>query len=238
MKIAVFSGAGISRESGIDTFRDATDGLWMNHNVDEVATSYGWKKHPELVLSFHNMLRNSLHDKEPNYAHITLMELEKDHEVTIITQNVDNLHEKAGSTNILHLHGELFKSRRDEEYDGLEGTESDETVELFDCKGDLNIGDLSEDGVQLRMHTVLFGEMPYNINASYKAIMECDVLLVIGTSLNIGYTHHMLSMVNPDASIYYVDPSPSPDIDYLEPVYIKKGAVDGIKDFLELISEI
>lgn len=235
MKIAVFSGAGISQESGIDTFRDIENGLWYNYNVDDVATDRGWKNNPQIVLEFHNMLRNSLNDKEANAAHIALANLEKNHEVTIITQNVDNLHEKGGSTNILHLHGELFKSREDIEYKGAIGTESDKTVELFDCLGDLNLGDLSENNIQLRMHTVLFGEMPFNVYDSYQAIMGCDVLLVIGTSLNIGYTHYMISVVNPEAKVYYIDPNPSKDIDYLNPVYIKKSAVEGMEEFIKII---
>lgn len=236
MKITVFSGAGVSAESNVPTFRDSLDGLWMNHNVDEVATNLGWKKNPKLVLDFHNMLRKNLIDKVPNAAHLAIAELEKEHEVTIVTQNVDNLHEKAGSSRVLHLHGELFKSRRDEPYEGKMGTESDETVELFECNDELNIGDLSEDGIQLRMHTVLFGEMPFNVNESYKAIMECDVLLIIGTSLNISYTAYMLSMVNEEAKVIYLDPAPSLDVDFLSPIYIKKGAVDGIKDFIEIIN--
>lgn len=238
MKITVFSGAGVSQESGIETFRDIKDGLWYNYNVDEVATNWGWKRNPQVVLDFHNMLRQKLIDKEPNAAHTLLAELEKDHEVTIITQNVDNLHEKGGSTRVLHLHGELFKSRRDEEYDGPTGTESDNTVELFDCMGDLNVGDLSEDGIPLRMHTVLFGEMPYNVNEAYLAVRDCDLLIVIGTSLNITYTHHMISIVRPEAKIYYIDPSPSMDIDYLNPIYIKKTSVEGMKEFVELIKEL
>lgn len=234
MKIVVFSGAGVSKESGIETFRDTDNGLWYEYKIEDVADNRGWKKNPQVVMDFHNFLRQGLLDKEPNGAHLSLAELEKEHEVIIITQNVGNLHEKAGFGNVLHLHGELFKSRADEPIEW--GTESDETVEYFECLGDLNVGDTVDvDGeeVQLRPHTVLFGEMPFNINKAYAAIRECDILIVVGTSLPIRYTHHMLSVVNKEARVYYIDPSPVDDIDYLGPTYIKKGAVEGMKDFVD-----
>ena len=195
MKIAILSGAGISAESGISTFRDIKDGLWYNYNVDQVATVEGWNKNPELVLEFHNMLRAKLHDKEPNAGHLALVDLEKEHDVTIVTQNVDNLHEKAGSKNILHIHGELFKAR-------------DSFGEIQDCFGELNIGALDKYNEQLRPHTVLFGELPYNWDESVKVISEADILMVIGTSFSIGYLPHLVGSCKSSCKVYYIDPHP------------------------------
>lgn len=195
MKIAILTGAGISAESGISTFRDIKDGLWYNYNVEEVATAEGWENNPEKVLEFHNMLRAKCKDIKPNAAHIALKELEDDHEVTIITQNVDNLHEKAGSTTVLHIHGELFKMRNCLE-------------EVLVCDGDLNIGDLDEHDEQLRPHTVLFGEEPFYWFNSVEAIAEADVFLIIGTSFSIGYLPMLINSCSDECKVYYIDPKP------------------------------
>ena len=200
-KIVILTGAGVSQESGIETFRDIKDGLWYNYNVEMVATDSGWKNNPELVLEFHNMLRDKCADKEPNDAHKALVRLEEDHEVTLITQNVDNLHEKAGSTNILHIHGELFKAR-------------DSFGHLKPCTV-INMGDLDDYDEQLRPHTVLFGEMPFNMNEAMKAIDESDILIVVGTSFSIHYIPTMVSMVEDKCQVYYVDPQPDSIINHL-----------------------
>lgn len=231
-KVVVFTGAGISAESGIPTFRDSDTGLWYNYNVDEVATIEGWQKDKKKVLEFHNLLREQLKQYEPNEAHKALAKLEETCEVTIITQNIDNLHEKAGSTNILHLHGELYKSR------------SSKNPHLFyECLGDINIGDKCELGSQLRPHTVLFGEMPYNVDEAYSALMDCDYLIVIGTSFNISYTLQLMKVVrNCNPKIYYIDPSPSEYFEFavnLPIKYIKKTAVKGVPPLIrKIVKEI
>jgi NAD-dependent deacetylase len=195
MKIAVLSGAGISAESGIETFRDIKNGLWYNYNVDEVATLEGWEKKPELVLEFHNMLREKCRDIKPNSAHLALAELEKEHDVTIVTQNVDDLHEKAGSTKILHIHGEIMKGR-------------DSMDKILHVEDNINIGDLDEFDEQIRPHTVLFGEEPFYWFNAVEAIIESDILIVIGTSFSIGYIPTLVSVVENKCKVYYIDPKP------------------------------
>src|SRR5687767_9607456 len=145
-KLVVLSGAGISAESGLKTFRDS-DGLWEGYDVTEVATPRGWRKNPQLVLDFYNQRRKNVQDAQPNAAHFGLAELEKEFDVTIITQNIDDLHERAGSTHVLHLHGEIFKMR----------SERDESL-VYEIKGDIKLGDFAEDGAQLRPNIVWFEE--------------------------------------------------------------------------------
>lgn len=225
-KIVVFTGAGVSAESGVPTFRDTKNGLWYNYKVEEVATIEGWKENRKKVLEFHNMLRTKLKENGPNDAHKAIADLEKIFEVTVVTQNVDDLHERAGSKNVLHLHGELFKSRS-----------SLNSELIYECLGDINIGDKCELGSQLRPHTVLFGEWPYNVDEAYAVITTCDYLIIVGTSFNISYTPFMIKEVNKGAKIYYVDPAPSKDLKYmgLKVKYIKKKAVEGVG---EVIKEI
>jgi NAD-dependent deacetylase len=231
-KIVVFTGAGVSRESGILTFRDSVDGLWENHSIDDVCTPSGWKKDREKVLNFYNDRRRQLPSVEPNSAHTGLVKLEDKYDVTIVTQNVDNLHERAGSSKILHLHGELTKAR---------GTLSSKESIVDIGYDDINIGDKCEiTGSQLRPHIVWFEEMPYNVEESYEAITESDVLIIIGTSLMIGYTLNLLSSVSDDCKIYYIDPSPSKYLDKYgkDVTYIEKPATEGVKILIdELITE-
>lgn len=199
MNVTFFTGAGISAESGINTFRDIKDGLWYNYNVDEVATLEGWVRNREVVLEFHEMLRDKIKNKEPNDGHRFIAELEKKHNVTVITQNVDELHEKAGSTKVYHLHGELDKSR---------STYNDDILPLIN--GTIKIGDRCPQGSQLRPHTVLFGEEPYNIVESMEVLMETDVLVIIGTSFDISYVPELIkNSINEGCVIYYIDPQPS-----------------------------
>jgi NAD-dependent deacetylase len=231
-KVVAFTGAGISAESGIATFRDVDTGLWYNYKVEEVATIEGWKKDKQKVLDFHNMVRGKLSESQPNAAHIALAELEKTCEVTIITQNIDDLHERAGSTNILHLHGELTKSRS-----------SKNRNLLYDCTGDINVGDKCELGSQLRPHTVLFGEMPYNVDEAYGALMDCDYFLAIGTSFPISYTLQLMKvLMNSQPKIYYIDPKPSESLEFvinLPIEYVKKTAVKGVPSTIKkIIKEI
>ena len=195
-KLVVLTGAGISAESGIKTFRDS-DGLWEGHNVMDVATPEGWYKNPALVLDFYNQRRQQLKEVQPNLGHQILAELENDFDVYIITQNVDDLHERAGSTNIIHLHGELLKVRstKNENY-------------ILDWKNDLNFGDVDEKGNQLRPHIVWFGEQ---VPALEKAILIAEVadyFSVIGTSLQVYPAAGLIDFTKKATPIYYIDPKP------------------------------
>ena len=181
-KLVVLTGAGVSAESGITTFRDS-DGLWENFKVEEVATIEGWKENPFLVLDFYNARRAQLASVKPNAAHYAIAELEKDFDVTVITQNVDNLHERAGSTRIIHLHGELTKVRPENTYNEMDGF-SEESV--FDIGTDyISMGDKAPNGVQLRPHIVWFGEAVPKINAALDAVAAADIMLIVGTSLQV-----------------------------------------------------
>ena len=197
MKIAVLTGAGVSAESGIKTFRDS-DGLWEGHDVMEVASPEGFKRNPEVVLDFYNQRRRQLLTVNPNAAHISLAELEKIHEVTIITQNVDDLHERAGSTNVIHLHGELLKVR---------STFDEELV--LDWKEDLNLGDLCENNHQLRPHIVWFGEMVPMIEVAVEIVEKADAIIIVGTSMQVYPAAGLVQYAKEDAHIYFVDPKPS-----------------------------
>ena len=172
-KLVVLTGAGISAESGIKTFRDS-DGLWEGHDVMEVATPEGWRKNPALVLDFYNQRRKQLLEVKPNLAHQVLVDLEQDFEVYIVTQNVDDLHERAGSQNVLHLHGELLKVRstRNESY-------------VLDWRGDLQLGDFDTNGNQLRPHIVWFGEAVPALEDAIVLVEQADYIAIIGTSLQV-----------------------------------------------------
>ncbi|WP_420154594.1 SIR2 family NAD-dependent protein deacylase [Siphonobacter sp.] len=195
-KIVVLSGAGISAESGIKTFRDS-DGLWENYRIEDVATPEAWQRDQALVLDFYNQRRKQALTAEPNAAHHILAELEKDFEVQIITQNVDNLHERAGSTHVLHLHGELFKAR---------STKNPALIyELEDWA--LNVGDQCELGSQLRPHIVWFGEEVPAIQEAIPYCEEADVFIVVGTSLQVYPAAGLVDFVRPNTPIYVVDPN-------------------------------
>jgi NAD-dependent deacetylase len=197
-KIVVLTGAGISAESGIKTFRDS-DGLWENHDVMEVASIDGYRRNPELVLNFYNERRNVLDSVQPNEGHLALLRLEEKFDVCIITQNVDDLHERAGSKNILHLHGELRKMRS-----------SEDPKMVFDCNQDIKLGDKCPLGSQLRPHIVWFGEDVPLINKAYSLVEEADFVLIIGTSMQV-YPAAGLSDAAPSkAKIFYIDKNPAP----------------------------
>lgn len=231
-KIVIFSGAGVSRESGILTFRDNKDGLWNNHKVDDVATPEGWRKNRELVINFYNERRRQLPDVQPNDAHKLIAELEKDFDVTIVTQNVDDLHERAGSTNIIHLHGELTKARG-----AFYNHKPSPTDQVYDIGyNDINIGDTcAVTGSQLRPHIVWFGEYPFGVELAYQKIGEADILIIVGTSLQIGYTLNLLTEVPLEAKIYFVDPNPSQYLSkYRKNIsYIAKPATVGMKEVFD-----
>lgn len=196
-KIVVLTGAGISAESGIKTFRDA-NGLWEGHDVMQVASPEGWQKNPALVLNFYNERRKQLHKVQPNSAHKALVDLAKKHHVVIITQNVDDLHERAGSNNVIHLHGELLKSR----------SIVDETL-VYQCLTDINIGDKCERGGQLRPHIVWFGEQVPMLERAAAEIIEAEAIIIIGTSMQVYPAAGLVEYAPPFAPVYYIDPKPS-----------------------------
>lgn len=219
-RIAVLTGAGISAESGISTFRDA-NGLWENHDIMEVASPEGWRNNPQLVLNFYNQRRRQLKEVQPNAAHYFLKDLEEKYEVTIITQNVDDLHERAGSSKIIHLHGELLKVRSEK---------NENLVQLW--TEDLNLGDLAPDGAQLRPHIVWFGEMVPKMEEAIEVVCNADVLLVIGTSLQVYPAASLLNFLPNGKPIYVIDPNsvsvPVPNNPSIK--VIQKKATEGVKE--------
>lgn len=217
-KIVVLSGAGISAESGIKTFRDA-DGLWEGHDIMEVASPIGWNKNPTLVLDFYNKRRAQLLTVQPNKAHEILAELEKQFNVHIITQNVDDLHERAGSSSILHLHGELLKVR----------SVSNEK-NIMQWKTDLNLGDCDADGNQLRPHIVWFGEAVPLIEKAIEIVESADILIIIGTSLQVYPAAGLMNYVNQNVPVYYIDPKPASIYDLPNKLKVLPlSAVEGMK---------
>jgi len=222
-KIVVLTGAGISAESGISTFRDS-DGLWNNHRIEDVATFDAWERNPELVMDFYNHRRKELLDVEPNAAHFALKKLEEKYDVHVITQNVDNLHERAGSSKILHLHGELAKSR----------STSDSSL-VYEIDGwELKIGDKCEKGTQLRPHIVWFGEMVPAMQEAGDIAKTADILLIVGTSLVVypaaGLVHH----ISPGTPVYLVDPKGS-GMSIPALTVISEKATIGMQKILEIL---
>lgn len=195
-KLIVLTGAGISAESGISTFRDA-GGLWEQHRIEEVATPAAWLRNPELVLRFYNQRRRQLLEVEPNAGHRALVELEKAFDVQVITQNVDDLHERAGSRQVLHLHGELRKVRS-ERYEEL----------IYPWDGDLELGDLCDRGAQLRPHIVWFGEAVPMLTEAASLASTADVFLIVGTSLQVYPAASLMIYAPRHIPFYYVDPAP------------------------------
>ncbi|MFV8334052.1 SIR2 family NAD-dependent protein deacylase [Flavobacterium sp. GSP14] len=195
-KLVVLTGAGISAESGIKTFRDS-DGLWEGHNVLDVATPEGWYKNPALVLDFYNQRRKQLKEVEPNLGHLILAELEIDFEVYIITQNVDDLHERAGSSNVLHLHGELLKVRSTKNPDYI-----------LNWQDDLNFGDFDENKNQLRPHIVWFGEEVPALDEAITLAESADYFAVIGTSLQVYPAAGLIDFTPRETPIFYIDTKP------------------------------
>ena len=196
-KLVILTGAGISAESGIKTFRDS-DGLWEGHNVMDVATPEGWRKNPELVLDFYNQRRKQLLEVQPNLGHQILAEMERDFDVHIITQNVDDLHERAGSTNVSHLHGELLKVR------SVKNTNA-----ILDWKTDIFLGDRDANGDQLRPHIVWFGEDVPALDAAISITQTADYFAVIGTSLQVYPAAGLVDFTKRTTPLFYIDPKPA-----------------------------
>ncbi len=216
-KLTILSGAGISAESGIKTFRDG-DGLWENHNVTDVASPEGWRKDRALVLEFYNQRRRQLNEVQPNEAHQLLAELEQHFDVQIITQNIDDLHERAGSTNILHIHGELFKS-----------CSCNNKALVYEQKEDINIGDKAEDGAQLRPFIVWFGEDVPLYHTAREIVKEADILLVIGTSLQVYPAAGLIHDIKDDCLLIVINPNETGFGYGQRAVVMKETATQGMK---------
>lgn len=223
--LVVLTGAGISAESGISTFRDS-GGLWEQYRIEDVATPEGWMRDPKLVTDFYNQRRKQLLEVEPNYGHIALVELEKYFNVHVVTQNVDNLHERAGSKNIVHLHGELTKVRS-ERFDHL-------IYELTPDKYEVKIGDKCEKGFQLRPHIVWFGEAVPMLEEAVRLAQKADIFVVVGTSLNVYPAASLVHYVQSEVPVYVVDPN-SVAINDSRWHYIRLGASEGMKEFIKQI---
>jgi NAD-dependent deacetylase len=213
--LVVLSGAGMSAESGLKTFRDS-NGLWEGHDVMSVASPEGFQKNPELVLEFYNQRRRQLLEVKPNSAHLYLADLERDFKVSIVTQNVDDLHERAGSSSVLHLHGELLKVRS-----------TANPKDIKEWKTDLNVGDLCINGYQLRPDIVWFGEEVPLIPAAASICQDADVLLIIGTSMQVYPAASLINYVKAQTKIYYIDPNPA-TVDHPQLTVIAENATSGL----------
>ncbi|MCB0526308.1 MAG: NAD-dependent deacylase [Lewinellaceae bacterium] len=225
-KLVVLSGAGMSAESGIKTFRDS-DGLWEDHRIEDVATPEGWYKNPELVLEFYNQRRAQLFSVEPNEGHKAIASLETEFDVQVVTQNVDDLHERAGSTNVLHLHGELRKVRSSV-YESM----------IYPWDKDLILGDLCEAGHQLRPHIVWFGEAVPMLEKAIDLAAEADYFIIIGTSLQVYPAAGLMQYAPPHIPFYYVDPKPQVnwEMERLPGLtVIAEPASTGMKQVIELL---
>ncbi len=221
--VVVLSGAGVSAESGLKTFRDS-DGLWDGYDVYEVATPRGFAKNPKLVLDFYNDRRKDVAAAKPNAAHMGLAALEKDFDVTIITQNIDNLHERAGSTKVVHLHGEIFKMRS-----------VDDVNKIYEITGDINVGDLDEKGSQLRPHIVWFEEEVPMMEKAVAILRDADYFVVVGTSLQVYPAASLLQYAPPFLPKFIIDKK-IPDITSTPNLtIIEKPATEGVKDLKKLL---
>ena len=232
-KIVVLTGAGVSAESGVSTFRDS-DGLWENHRVEDVATLEGWYRDRKMVLDFYNERRAQLPKVKPNAAHIAIASLEKDYDVQVITQNVDNLHERAGSTRIIHLHGELTKARPENCYNEMDGFSEESVLDIG--YESIHIGDLAPNGSQLRPHIVWFGEAVPNIGKAIDAVEQADILLIVGTSLQVYPAAGLYAYAKASAPIYIIDPKDVPVRD-ARLIHIRDVATRGMQTFIETISK-
>lgn len=222
-KLVVLTGAGISAESGLRTFRDS-DGLWEGYDVTEVATPRAWIKNPKLVLDFYNMRRENVRDAQPNAAHHGLAQLQEQYDVHIVTQNIDDLHERAGSSNVLHLHGEIFKMR----------SEADETL-VYDIRGNINLGDTAEDGAQLRPHIVWFEEPVPLIEEAARIVRQADIFAIVGTSLVVYPAAGLVNYAPWRIPKYIIDKK----IPYTSSVQnltvIEKPATEGVQELITLL---
>jgi NAD-dependent deacetylase len=225
-KLVVLTGAGISAESGLKTFRDS-DGLWEGYNIEDVATPRAWKKNPQLVLDFYNERRKNVLDAKPNAAHYGLADLEKQWDVHIITQNIDDLHERSGSTRILHLHGEILKMR----------SEVDDEL-IYEIKEDIQLGDKALDGAQLRPHIVWFEEPVPMIEAAIPIVRTADVFVVIGTSLLVYPAAGLINYAPSEIPKFIIDKKVPPTSSVHKVIAIEKTATDGIRELMKLLQKL
>jgi NAD-dependent deacetylase len=225
-KMVVLTGAGMSAESGLRTFREM-GGLWEEYDVYEVASPGGWEKDKDLVLRFYNERRKQLLESSPNRGHFALAELEKDFDVTVITQNIDDLHERAGSSKILHLHGEMRKAR----------STADPSL-VYEIDGwELNRGDLCEKGSQLRPHVVWFGEAVPAIGEAAEIVSRADLFVIIGTSMNVYPAAGLINYVPQDVPIYLIDPNEVAVAGYSGIHVIQKGAGEGVDELIKMLAD-
>lgn len=230
-RIAVLTGAGVSAESGLGTYRD-NGGLWDNYDPMEVASIEGWYRNPGLILDFYNMQRRKLTEARPNDAHRLIAELEQNYIVDVITQNVDNLHERAGSTHVVHLHGETTKVRPENTFNDEDGF-SEKYV--FDIGGDeIHLGDKGANGAQLRPHIVFFGEAVPKMEQAIDLVEKADIVLIVGTSLQVYPAAGLYRYASYDTPVYIIDPAEVPLHDP-RIKHIRKVATEGMKDFIGLL---
>ena len=230
-KIAVLTGAGVSAESGFATFRD-TGGLWEQYDVNDVASIEGWYRNRALVLDFYNQRRAQLRDARPNAAHLAIAALEKDYSVDVITQNVDNLHEREGSTHVIHLHGELTKVRPE---NGVYDHTYREKEVIDVGFGEVHLGDLAPNGSQLRPHIVFFGEAVPKIETAVDLVSEADILLIVGTSMQVCPAAGLYRYAKIDTPIYLIDPA---DVAVHDSriTHIRDVATRGMEKFMEMLA--
>ncbi len=224
-KLVVLSGAGISAESGLKTFRDS-DGLWEGYNIEDVATPRAWRKDPQLVLEFYNMRRRNVREAEPNAAHKVLAELEEHFDVHIVTQNIDDLHERAGSTKVLHLHGEIFKMR----------SERNESL-VYPIHDDIRLGNIAGDGAQLRPNIVWFEEPVPMIEEAVPIMLQADVFVLVGTSLVVYPAAGLVDYVKPEVNKYVLDKNVPPVSRYRNVIPIEKPATEGAAQLKQILLE-
>ena len=231
-KVVILSGAGISAESGISTFRKS-GGLWEQYDVMDVASAPGWKKNPALVLDFYNQRRAQLANVEPNQAHFDIAALENNYDVVVITQNVDNLHEKAGSSKVIHLHGELTKVRPEDNYTEEDGYDESKVKDVgFSSVG---VGDVDERGVQYRPHIVFFGEAVPKLKDALRELVEADFMIIVGTSLLVQPAASLWQYTPVDCPVYVVDPEDAPIDGEESVIHIKDKATTGVAKALVMI---
>src|SRR6266487_3410832 len=222
-KLVVLTGAGISAESGLRTFRDS-DGLWEGYNIEDVATPRAWRKNPQLVLDFYNMRRKNVAEAKPNAAHIGLAQLEKDFDVHIITQNIDDLHERAGSTKVLHLHGEIFKMRSESDHDLIK-----------EIRGDIMFGDCAEDGCQYRPNIVWFEEPVPLIEEAIPIVHHADIFAVVGTSLVVYPAAGLVNYASYDIPKFIIDRRIPYTSSIVNITAIERPATEGVGVMIELL---
>ena len=233
-KVVILSGAGISAESGISTFRD-NGGLWEQYDVMDVASVGGWKKNPALVLEFYNQRRAQLASVEPNKAHFDITALEKDYDVVVVTQNVDNLHEKAGSSKVIHLHGELTKVRPDDSYTEKDGYDESKVKDVGSSA--VSMGDVDERGVQYRPHIVFFGEDVPKIKDALRQLVEADYMIIVGTSLLVQPAASLWQYTPVDCPVYVIDPKDTPIDGEENVIHIQDKATTGVAKVIESIKK-